>query len=104
MMAHLCCFQISPTKKIIKYRLKESTTEVFLNVRGGPLKIKRPPTPGEIFWVAANDLVQQPRPVTPFGYKFNLFGQLLVTENLTAQYNKIQVNVLQEYDVNGGTL
>ncbi|XP_027181859.1 protein STRICTOSIDINE SYNTHASE-LIKE 11-like [Coffea eugenioides] len=91
-------------KRIIKYRLIEDTTEVFLNLTANPIKIKRAPTYGE-YWVAANNIiVSQPRSVTPFGYKFNLLKQILITKNLQAQYNNTQVNVLQEYNVNGGTL
>ncbi|CDP14981.1 unnamed protein product [Coffea canephora] len=88
-------------KRIIKYRLMENTTEVFLNLTGNNI---RAPTCGE-YWVAANNIiVSQPGSVTPFGYKFNLLKQILITKNLQAQYNNTQVNVLQEYNVNGGTL
>ncbi|XP_027181861.1 protein STRICTOSIDINE SYNTHASE-LIKE 12-like [Coffea eugenioides] len=96
-------FSETTNNRLLKYRLKEKTTEVFLNLTTQPLKIKRAPTFGE-FWLAANDIVLQPRSLKPFGYKFKLFGQLLLTKNLQLQYNNTQVNVLQEYPVNGGTL
>ncbi|XP_027083436.1 protein STRICTOSIDINE SYNTHASE-LIKE 11-like [Coffea arabica] len=71
-------------KRIIKYRLMEDTTEVFLNLTGNPIKIKRTPTCGE-YWVAANNIVSQPK-------------------NLQGQFNNTLVNALQEYDVNAGKL
>ncbi|KAL3512329.1 hypothetical protein ACH5RR_025046 [Cinchona calisaya] len=93
-------------KRIIKYRLqglKAHTSEALLNLPINPLKIKRAPIFGE-FWVAANIIVQQPRSITPFGFKFDSLGLVLIIKALQGQYNNTQVNVLQEYNVNGGTL
>ncbi|KAL3512328.1 hypothetical protein ACH5RR_025045 [Cinchona calisaya] len=93
-------------KRIIKYwlqGLKANTSEVILDLPANPLKIKRAPIFGE-FWVAANIIVQQPRSVTPFGFKFDSLGLVLIIKALQGQYNNTQVNVLQEYNVNGGTL
>ncbi|KAL3512332.1 hypothetical protein ACH5RR_025051 [Cinchona calisaya] len=94
-------------KRITKYwlqGLKAHTSEVILNLPGNPAKIKRAPKFGE-FWVAAKIIVQHPPSVTPFGYKFNSLGKVLIRKALRRQYSKNTiVNVLQEYNVNGGTL
>ncbi|KAL3512326.1 hypothetical protein ACH5RR_025043 [Cinchona calisaya] len=92
-------------KRIMKYWLigpKANTSEVLLNLPGRPIKIKRATTPGE-FWVAVNIFIDQPQSITPFGYKINSFGEVLLIKEFRAQYNNTQINVVQEYN-NGNTL
>ncbi|KAL3498645.1 hypothetical protein ACH5RR_041377 [Cinchona calisaya] len=92
-------------QRVVKYWLigpKANTSEVLLNLPGSPVKIKRATTLGQ-FWVAVNIIVQQPQSVTPFGYKFNSAGEVLLIKDLRAQYNNTQVNLVQEYN-NGNIL
>ncbi|XP_027158390.1 protein STRICTOSIDINE SYNTHASE-LIKE 11-like [Coffea eugenioides] len=93
-------FSTKTVKKYCLTGLKANTTEALLNLPGNPVKIKRAPEPGK-FWVAVNEIVQQQqRNATPFGYKFDSFGEILLIKNLEDYYSNIIVNLVQEY--NGG--
>ncbi|KAL3512327.1 hypothetical protein ACH5RR_025044 [Cinchona calisaya] len=92
-------------KRVVKYWLtgpKANTNEVLLNLPGRPIKIKRATTAGE-FWVAVNIFVDQPPSITPFGYKFNSCGDVLLIKELQREYNNTEITVVQEYN-DGNTL
>ncbi|CAI9101760.1 OLC1v1039167C1 [Oldenlandia corymbosa var. corymbosa] len=87
------------TQQIFRFSFMGRINEVLLpKLPGAPAKIKKAVNFG-YFWVAVNQVVQQqPNPVVqPYGYKFNLYGNVALIKNFTAEYSNTQVDVVQEY-------
>lgn len=84
-------------KRILRYwlrGLRANTVEVLFTVPGFPNKIKR--TSRGDFWVAVNIMNPQTFFVTPQGYRFNIFGQVVQKVDFSSQYSGQNITILNE--------
>lgn len=94
-------FTDANNKTIEKYDItvpKSTTHKTLLTFQETPSSIRRATNFGE-FWLAANaNFASEQSVVTPFGFKFNSTGSILIKKEFVAQYGSLDVTVLQEYD------